>query len=94
MRGLITNDRDEMKTRVRQCLVRSVPATVSLEGVSENTHLFDDAVLDSLSTVAMVSELEKEFQIKLRENDVFSPSFTSLRGIAELVGERVPTNAH
>jgi acyl carrier protein len=78
----------EVKKRVWQCLVRSVSANSSLKNVTEDTHLFDDAVLDSLSTVAMVSELEKEFQIKLKEDDVFSPSFTTLRGITELIEPR------
>ena len=69
-------------------MVRSVSANSNLENVTEDTHLFDDAVLDSLSTVAMISEIEKEFQIKLKEDDVFSPSFTTLRGIAELIEPR------
>jgi len=85
----MTNSIDEITTRVRQCLVRSVPANLSLRDVNDDTHLFDEAVLDSLSTVAMIVEIEKEFQFKLKEDDVFSPSFTSLRGIAELAGERV-----
>jgi acyl carrier protein len=85
----MTDDLDEMKSRVRHCLVRSVPADLSLQNVSDDTHLFDAAVLDSLSTVALFSEIEKEFQIKLKEEDVFSPSFTTLGGIAELVRERV-----
>ncbi len=80
---------DELDNRVLQCLIRSVPDQLRLQTLSASTHLFDDAVLDSLSTVVMVSELEKEFQIKLKEDDVFSPSFTSLRGIANLVAERV-----
>lgn len=84
----MTTNNDEVQKRVWQCMVRSVPNTLDLESVNEDTHLFDDAVLDSLSTVTIVSELEKEFAIKLKEDDVFSPSFTSLRGIAELVGER------
>jgi acyl carrier protein len=79
----------ETETRVRECLVRSVPANVSVQSVRYDTHLFEEAVLDSLSTVTMISEIEKEFKIKLKEDDVFNPSFTSLRGIAELVAERV-----
>ena len=85
----MTTNTEEVQKRVWQCLVQSVSNNSNLESVTEDTHLFNDAVLDSLSTVAMVSELEKEFEIKLREDDVFSPSFTSLRGIAGLVGERV-----
>jgi acyl carrier protein len=80
--------KDEMKTRVWQCLVRSVPADLSLQNVSDDTHLFDEAVLDSFSTVAMFSEIEREFRIKLKEDDVFSPSFATLRGIAELIEPR------
>ena len=79
----------DVKKRVRRCLVRSVLVGSTLENVTDDTHLFDDAVLDSLSTVAMVSEIEKEFQIKLQEDDVFSSSFTTLRGIAELIESRL-----
>lgn len=79
----------ETETRVRECLVRSVPANLSLQRVSYDTHLFEEAVLDSLSTVTMVSEIEKEFKIKLNEDDVFNPSFTTLGGIAGLVGKRI-----
>jgi len=87
LKQVITND-GHVKKRVWQCLVRSVP-NLSLQDVKDDTHLFDDAVLDSLSTVAMILEIEKEFQIKLKEDDVFSPSFTTLSGIAGLVGEHV-----
>ena len=90
----MTGDLDEMKTRVRHCLMRSVPADLSLQNVSDDTHLFDEAVLDSLSTVALFSEIETEFQIKLKEDDVFSTSFTTIGGIAELVEIAVSAPGH
>jgi acyl carrier protein len=75
----------EAMEKVRACISSVVEDHSRLEGLEDDTHLFESAVLDSVATVDLLVELEQELGVRLDESAVFSPEFSSIRGIAGLV---------
>jgi len=73
---------------VRRIVRAAAGEKAALDGLTDDTDMFESAFLDSVSTVELIASLEKEFSIKLRDEDVFSPRFATIRSIAELLQER------
>ena len=71
--------------KVRGCIASVVEDRSRLEGLEDDTHLFEGAVLDSVATVDLLVELEQQLGVRLDETAVFSAEFSSIRGIAGLV---------
>ena len=49
------------------------------------TALIDDGILDSFDIIAIVTDLNDEFDIKIDVNDLLPENFNSLEAICELV---------
>jgi acyl carrier protein len=75
----------EAMGEVRACIASVVEDRSRLEDLEDDTHLFESAVLDSVATVDLLVELEQQLGVRLDETAVFSPEFSSIRGIAGLV---------
>jgi acyl carrier protein len=50
------------------------------------THLFESGCVDSAGVVELISFLEATFKIRLGDDEVFSDDFTTIDGIASIVG--------
>lgn len=70
-----------MKEQIMEILVDLRP-DIDFE---EETKLIDGHVLESFDIVALVAELEDEFDIKIRPKDLIARNFNSVDAIAELV---------
>ena len=58
-----------------------------LEGVNENTNLFEEAVLDSIGTLEFIQSLELEFDIELDDTIMFNDNFATVQGIVTIISE-------
>ncbi|MDD7770415.1 phosphopantetheine-binding protein [Suipraeoptans intestinalis] len=47
--------------------------------------LIDDHVLDSLSVVSLIAELEEQFDIEIEAAEIIPPNFNSARAMWEMI---------
>lgn len=47
--------------------------------------LFEDGYVDSIGVIELIQFLERTFAIEIPEEDLFSPEFTTIDGIARIV---------
>lgn len=71
-----------------RALVTEVVGPTALEGIDDDTPLFEHMVLDSLHLVAIVSELEQRFNITIAPQDLLPDNFGSLSQMAHFVEAR------
>jgi acyl carrier protein len=71
----------EIETFVRDRF--QIPAEDDL--FSRHINLWEEGYVDSLGVVEVIEFLERHFQIKLPEEVIFAPDFTSIDGIARYV---------
>jgi acyl carrier protein len=65
--------------RVLEALARVAKAPIPTD---REASLFDTGVIDSFDLVDFVADLEKEFQVKVPDNDLHPSKFESLAKIA------------
>lgn len=76
-------------TTVEQ-LVREI-GHIPLADTDLNHHieLFDRGYLDSLGIVSLTAQIEQTFGVALTEEDYFDPRFTTIAGLAAIIGSRL-----
>lgn len=57
--------------------------------VNEQTDLFEQGLVDSFGFVEMIKFLEKEFQIRFSDEELFSFQMNSLRNISDIVTKKL-----
>ena len=65
-------------------ILRDVRPDVDFEN---ETALIDDGILDSLDVVSIISELDNEFEVQVRINELDPENFNSAESIWNLVQE-------
>ena len=70
--------------RLKKILCDLHPETV----VSERDRLIDDAILDSLDIVTLVTDINEKFGISIDAEDVIKENFDTLNSIADLIRRR------
>jgi D-alanine--poly(phosphoribitol) ligase subunit 2 len=71
--------------RIDERIERIFRDTLNLEVPSSTTNIIEEGLLDSLSLVTLLFELENEFGISVPLEDLDLDSLTSVQRIAELV---------
>jgi acyl carrier protein len=66
-------------------------STLSVQVPSSETDLIDAGVLDSLTLVELLFQIEREFSVSIPLDDLELESFTSIRRISDLI---VSMNGH
>jgi D-alanine--poly(phosphoribitol) ligase subunit 2 len=87
-----TRDTDErMDEKIRQYLAETllIEFTSDAAGVSEDANLFESGLIDSFGFVQLVAFLEKEFDIKISDDEVMSDALSSFTKIRSFVGGKV-----
>lgn len=79
-------DEATLKRRIKELMVERL----RLEGISadqiEDDKTFDWIGLDSVDALELVVALEKEFSIKVRNEDLRKESFQSVNSLAAMIG--------
>ena len=69
-------------------LVAEVVGPAALQGVEDDTPLFEQMVVDSLHLVAIVAALEEQFCLTVQPEDLVPDNFATLDQIARFVGAK------
>lgn len=85
-----TLKREEKMTKdIQETITQIVAKTLLLNGItakpSPDTSLIDSGMIDSLSVVTFVGQLEKEFDITILMTDMTLENFDNIQLISELV---------
>lgn len=80
-----------MDEKIRQYLVETLLIEFSddASGVSEDANLFESGLIDSFGFVQLVAFLEKEFAIKISDDEVLSDALSSFAKIRTFVASKV-----
>ncbi len=81
---------EEMDQKIRQYLAETLLIDFSDDdGVREDANLFESGLIDSFGFVQLVAFLEKEFDIKISDDEVLSDSLSSFARIRSFVEAKV-----
>jgi acyl carrier protein len=82
---------DQMDQKIRQYLAETLLIEFSDDdgGVREDANLFESGLIDSFGFVQLVAFLEKEFDIKISDDEVLSDSLSSFAKIRSFVEAKV-----
>jgi D-alanine--poly(phosphoribitol) ligase subunit 2 len=82
---------ERMDEKIRQYLADTllIEFTDDDGGVREDANLFESGLIDSFAFVQLVAFLEKEFDIKISDDEVLSDSLSSFAKIRSFVEGKV-----
>jgi acyl carrier protein len=81
----VTISTDEIKGDVKAYILEEFLPGESSEALTDDTELISHGVLDSLSTLALVSYIEKKYAITLAAHEFDADNLNRLPDIANLV---------
>ena len=80
---------EDLKTRVKQLIVRQLKLDVDPASIKDDAPLFGDAAeglgLDSIDALELVLGVEKEFGIKVQDEEVGVSAFASVNALCDFV---------
>lgn len=75
--------------KIRNYLAETLLIELGNGGVDEDQNLFESGLIDSFGFVQLVAFLEKEFDIKISDDEVLSDSLSSFAKIRSFVEAKV-----
>ncbi|WP_291984360.1 acyl carrier protein [Luteitalea sp.] len=73
---------------VKQFILENFLPGEDPKNLTDDTELKESGILDSLSTLKLVTFLEEHFKIELEASDLDAGNLSSVRSIASLVGSK------
>jgi acyl carrier protein len=83
---LSAGDTDPLRERVRSILIEDLQWERPPEELTDDLPLIADHIIDSLGVLRLVSKLESEFGIQVRDEDVVAANFGSIAEISDFIG--------
>lgn len=80
---------DEIKTEVKNFILEEYLPGEDSDSLTDDTELVTHGVLDSLSTLQLVTHLEMKFDIKISAHEVNTDNLNTLPDIANLVSSKL-----
>ena len=82
----------DLKMRVKELIVRQLKLEISPETIKDSAPLFGDAEggmgLDSIDALELVLGVEKEFGIKVQDEEVGVKAFASVDALCEFIRQK------
>lgn len=72
-------------TELIEFIIKTIKETVEDVGIDSETSLLDEGILDSISILYLIEELEKKYGIKIEMEVVNEDNFSTVSNIASLV---------
>jgi len=83
------DNREELKTRVKQLIVRQLKLEVDPASIQDAAPLFGESAeglgLDSIDALELVLGVEKEFGIKVQDEEVGVTAFASVDALCDFI---------
>jgi acyl carrier protein len=83
---------DELKPRIRQLIVKQLKLDVDPGSIRDDAPLFGDAAgglgLDSIDALELVLGVEKEFGIKVQDEEVGVKAFASVDALCDFIRQK------
>ena len=84
--------KDELKTRIKQLIVKQLKLEIDPASIRDDAPLFGDAAnglgLDSIDALELVLGVEKEFGIKVQDEEVGVKAFASVDALYEFIRQK------
>lgn len=84
--------KDELKPRIRQLIVKQLKLDVDPASIRDDAPLFGDAAnglgLDSIDALELVLGVEKEFGIKVQDEEVGVTAFASVDALCDFIRQK------
>ena len=82
---------NDIKESVRQFILKNFLPGENPNNLTDETELRESGILDSLSTLKLVSFLEKSFDVEFEANDLDSGNLSTIANIERLVHSKMET---
>ena len=84
--------KDELKTRIKQIIVKQLKLEIDHASIRDDAPLFGDAAnglgLDSIDALELVLGVEKEFGIKVQDEEVGVKAFASVDALHDFIRQK------
>ena len=84
--------KDELKTRIKQIIVKQLKLEIDPASIRDDAPLFGDAGnglgLDSIDALELVLGVEKEFGIKVQDEEVGVKAFASVDALHDFIRQK------
>jgi len=84
--------KDELKTRIKQLIVKQLKLEIDPASIRDDAPLFGDAAnglgLDSIDALELVLGVEKEFGIKVQDEEVGVKAFASVDALYDFIRQK------
>ena len=77
-------DLNEIKAYIKDVIEESTGASVD-----DDTMLFDEEILDSMSILFLISSIESQYDVELPPDEVIQSNYESVERIANYVSEKM-----
>lgn len=74
-----------MSEKMSEKLLEIIRELEPYDEIDENSHLIEDGILDSLTLVVLIGEIESVFDVKIPEDKLQPELFASVSQIVELI---------
>ena len=85
----MTADTETIKSKIKEFILTEYLPGESSEALTDDTELVTHGVLDSLSTLQLVTYLEKEYSISVEAHEVNTDNLNTLPALANLVSSKL-----
>lgn len=81
----MSQSEQEIRDAVRRFLVAQFVAGVHDGALDDGANFIEAGLVDSFGLIEIIAFVERTFSVRLSDEDLISPSVTSIRGLAALV---------
>lgn len=78
-----------MIEEIKQFIIKVIGEIVTDINIDENTLLFEEDIMDSITILYLIEELENNYGIKIPLEEVTEQNFSTISKIAEFAGELI-----
>jgi acyl carrier protein len=85
----MTQDTSQIKTIVKDYIVEHFLRNKQIHDITDTTPLMSERLIDSISTIQLISYLEEKFNIEFEAHEVDKDNFENIAIIADFVSKKL-----
>ena len=75
--------------RLSEFIIEKLEEATGIDEITEDSALFDEEILDSLSILYLVTEIETEYRVQIPLEEVTESHFSTVNRIVEYLNEKM-----